>query len=861
MALTNISQTVSFYNTKGVIDKHNNVYYYPSLTIPTGSNLAEEWLKAFKLKCTSPTGYSNLTLSNWSPEDRTLKVQGNVDDFRGLHITDKPLNYFILTRVVGTKTIHYGFFIDSVQQTGMNTVLLNVSQDYFTNVNFLCNTSVDTDPLQTLLQNTLVERKHLDRFSDTNVVRITDSTTIQSGWIPTTEVQGEVEFEGTVNLSDYNTPTGFTFISLELDTQEYSLHLYELDFNLVGSILHITGAGSITGQYEQQSAIKITFRFNHLVDEYNELTVSQDPAFYTYNENITFKVQLKDERKPLYWDFDTQKIVPLSDEDLEIILASTNIANESDRIQRIVISLCLYFYQIIAKESITGKVNMKLKDLQTVYPREPIYTYYGEVESKLTKYILPVYIVPNFLQDKRIVIDTFMNKVDEELVLNNYIKTFVSTNFSAETNTIIRKFKEYGLDQYIASIYLTRFTPAQKYITLRKNPNISTHYALQFNWTVRNVNPESNIIGNDYTGISVVPLLVPHDIEPQTTIDLEFNPNDNMKPTTPISLGVYTLFSELSYDKLEINVEDRHLFIRDTEVELFEPVLEANPYQFYTIDYLGINESPLNKALYTQQDDFYKINLFLFYSQSTALKIGVIPEYVINNKPILYYKESLVITLANQLPLTSDSYWSYYYSNQAQMKNQFAVNETHAKYGAIETAISGAGLIAKGAVKSGWAGAGMGAIDTLTSMANVGVNFAKQKEIITGQQNAVLTDAGNQPDVVRQSGSDIYYDLQISEMGFYLNHYAIDEVSYNNGAKYLERFGYKIDRFESSLDNFSRIGYNYIKIVSCDLNDDYNLTLEQEEAIRNILSSGITLLHEPEYLNQNTYRNKEKNYF
>lgn len=861
MALTNISQTVSFYNTKGVIDRHNNVYYYPSLTIPTGSNLAEEWLKAFKLKCTSPTGYSNLTLSNWSPEDRTLKVQGNVDDFRGLHITDKPLNYFILTRVVGTKTIHYGFFIDSVQQTGMNTVLLNVSQDYFTNVNFLCNTSVDTDPLQTLLQNTLVERKHLDRFSNTRVVRITDSETMQSDWLTTTEVGGVVYFEGTVNLSAYNTPTGFSLVSIEMDAHEYSFALTGLDFNLVGSTLDITGCGIITdGQYDAQTKVKITFSFNHVLDEYNELTVSQDPAFYTYNEDITFKVQLKDERKPLYWDFDTQKIVPLSDEDLEIILASANIANESDRIQKIVISLCLYFYQIIAKESITGKVNMKLKNIGTVYPREPIYTYYGDVESKLIKYILPVYIVPNFLQNKRTVLDTFMDRVDSELVLNNNITPSPFRNLLSITNTMIRRFKEYGLDQYIASIYLTRFTPAQKYITLRKNPDTVSHYALQFNWTVINVNPEAHPIGNDYTGISVVPLLVPHDIEPQTTIDIEFNHNDNMKPT-PFSIGVNILFSELSYDKLEINVEDRYLFIRDSEVELFEPVLEANPYQFYTIDYLGVNESPLNKALYTQQDDFYKINLFLFYSQSTALKIGVIPEYVINNKPILYYKESLTITLANQLPLTSDSYWSYYYSNQAQMKNQFAVNEAQTKYGAIETAISGAGLIAKGAVKNGLVGVGLGAIDTLTSMANVGVNFAKQKEIITGQQNAVLTDAGNQPDVVRQSGSDIYYDLQISEMGLYLNHYAIDEVSYNNGAKYLERFGYKIDRFESSLDNFSRIGYNYLKIVSCDLNDDYNLTLEQEEAIRNILSSGITLLHETEYLNQNTHRNKETNYF
>ena len=121
-------------------------------------------------------------------------------------------------------------------------------------------------------------------------------------------------------------------------------------------------------------------------------------------------------------------------------------------------------------------------------------------------------------------------------------------------------------------------------------------------------------------------------------------------------------------------------------------------------------------------------------------------------------------------------------------------------------------------------------------------------------QKSKLADVGQQPNNVKQVGTDIITDLSISEIGVYLNHYTIDEISYNNIAKYLERYGYLVNIY-SELHCYDRKGWNYVKLI--DFEVDKQMSDAQEESIRQIFKNGVTLLHEPSYLHSNTLHNYE----
>ena len=82
---SNRTQTVTFYNTTGVIEKEKNVYYVPRFS-KTGATVGQEvrtaYLNAFNVVCPPSSAYTDINISQWSPQDRTLVVRGNVDDFR-----------------------------------------------------------------------------------------------------------------------------------------------------------------------------------------------------------------------------------------------------------------------------------------------------------------------------------------------------------------------------------------------------------------------------------------------------------------------------------------------------------------------------------------------------------------------------------------------------------------------------------------------------------------------------------------------------------------------------------------------------------------------------------------------------------
>ena len=115
-------------------------------------------------------------------------------------------------------------------------------------------------------------------------------------------------------------------------------------------------------------------------------------------------------------------------------------------------------------------------------------------------------------------------------------------------------------------------------------------------------------------------------------------------------------------------------------------------------------------------------------------------------------------------------------------------------------------------------------------------------------QLAKMGDMGAKPDTVKLAGSDAIYDLIQNDMGLHINRYVIDTVSYNSACKYLERFGYLVNIFDS-INVFDRIGFNFVKLSSFDfVEDDFVLSQEQMDAISKIFEEGVTLLHDHDYL-------------
>ena len=296
-----------------------------------------------------------------------------------------------------------------------------------------------------------------------------------------------------------------------------------------------------------------------------------------------------------------------------------------------------------------------------------------------------------------------------------------------------------------------------------------------------------------------------------------------------------------------INISEDRLTNRSILLNGYvDPVLEAEPYSFYSLSYLAY-ELPFNKNRYYED---MKIKFSYYVSVNSAIKISYIPSYKVEEEDYKYFNESMVFTLPSNLPLTSDSYLSYYYQNQAQMKNQFAVNDYNR---AVDLGqhffLSGPNAVGMSASKKGWVGAVSETGNQFVQMANEAIDWAQSNKVIEMNQQAKLADMGAKPDVVKQAGSDVFSDLFTTENRPFFNHYRIDNVSYNTIAKFLERFGYQVNLYDS-LHTIDRVGWNFVKLNSFDWNpaSQYDIMMEQEDSIKKIFLQGVTLLHETYYL-------------
>ena len=106
---TNRTQTVTFFDTTGIVDKDKNIYFAPRFSkyaqMSSGKDVRSAYLEIFRSVCPPSSDYADIQISGWSPQDRTLKVRGNIDDFRLVTEEGDCLNYFILSRTITNEDI------------------------------------------------------------------------------------------------------------------------------------------------------------------------------------------------------------------------------------------------------------------------------------------------------------------------------------------------------------------------------------------------------------------------------------------------------------------------------------------------------------------------------------------------------------------------------------------------------------------------------------------------------------------------------------------------------------------------------------------------------------------------------------
>lgn len=831
-----IAQSYSLYNVAGLIDKNKNIYFVPHQAdiylkrIPVRQTRVNSCYEAlFNEICPPSSKYSAVPISNWSPEDRTLRVDGTIDDFRVSRGQGLALNYCIVTRVVadsegGNTTRHsyfYAFFIDSVRQAGANSVELVLSVDHFTNFFYLNNEeliSLDYDPFNPVMSNCLVQRQHYDRL------RLRQDNSL--------EVINE---------------------KIMLGTNESFKYRYQYK----------------NSRYLMPIGLDIPYgRFSYIYDRLRKVN----------NEN-----------------------------EFRNLIGTLSYAE-----RRLVASLFISYLNIDFKENILPPITYGvLADSEETEHFNNGRGFKGGltkvsngVSSPIIHFVYPYPSVPYDLSN----IEENWVAIHFRVELEGYNVTLATQEYPSQ---IMAYLQEIGATQYILSAYISKYSPLFNYATISFSSSSSqSPLTTTFRAYISEGNPK-HLDNLDFTKNDVStlerfenPLLAILPIYQTKKI------NDNEYKKVVVTEPLYTVipnghlpevmfakdentgdYNEVSFDYVirdgdDIQHRKRILenitfsdliykigfilpstLIEDFDLKLpnisgqiddermldegyyFEPILESDPYKFYSISYQE-TEQILHKLRYFEN---YTVSIKAVVSYNEAYKIGLIPSYNLNGKFERYYGESIVTVVSSQIPMIEDSWLSYYTQNKAQMKNQYAVNNTSH----LSDLVSGAlnlpiqaigGSVGVGLGEKGKFAGGGSAIKSSGGIIGTAVDWVSSNKIITETQSAKLSDMGAKPDTIKLSGSDLLYDLSANDLGFHINYYVIDDISYNSNAKYLERYGYEVS-IQDKLNPFNRIGLNFIKLDSFDfVEDNIKITQEQADAITTIFYEGVTLLHDKNYL-------------
>lgn len=842
----NRTQSITFYNTTGIIDREKNIYLAPRTSkYPSsiGHEIRDVFLTDLNSVCPPSSAYKNIGISQWSPQDRTLKVRGNIDDFRLITDEGDCLNYFILSRTVTkgegqqavTNTFYYGFFITNVEQAGGGSVLLTVEPDDFTNVFYLHNKHVvtqtdvenDYEPFNEKMKNCYVNRQHYDRVAkrveeyfilslridsispliSASSVHVGDAIRMQFETEGLPEVEGEIlDF---IILSNSS-------LELEIKTDN------EIEIGEPEQLSQMNIAGSVyVFDYSTQD-----IEWEHKVE--TEIFPANMKVFLNQEETFRYKYQYRDLKYPVsVYDGN------FTDEEIEEIEGEDTFENLSANLREKILKACISFLVVETKS-----LEIALYYDYSYYSSEAHLDTGNKVTEKLNR--PNVSIAFPFISIPEVFSKFNLRRYDLQFLFVNNIIVNSGGNLY-DINKLYTALNKESVGEYIYSCYVV------KDIAIPKD-NISfdlEHYAIRFKINLPSISSSgvASIPNLDHYYLGGISYYPPSDADashtPYKRILIQHTGGNIQAISCSAIVGL--IYPNKSRD-LKLTVREN---IPNLKTNYYDNVLEAEPYSFYSISTYGNLEMAFNKNRYYEHLES-TIELTYLFSVNGAFKAGYIPSYKVEGKQTKYFSEGLSFTLTNTLPIVSDSYSAYYYQNLAQMKNQYAVNNYQNGTDLLQRFfISAPNQVGLRASKAGGWGALAETGNQVMGMVDDAIDWAQSDKVIGMNQKAKLADMGAKPDALKQAGSDVFYDLSSLELNLFLNHYTIDNLSYNSIAKLFERTGYQVNLYDN-INAMDRVGWNFIKLNAFDF--VANITVAQESSIRKIFMQGVTLLHDKSYL-------------
>ena len=845
-------QTVTFYNTAGIIERGKNMYLVPlfSKTLAlVGQKVSVAYLNEFKRVCPPFSDYSDMEISGWLPTDRTLIVNGNIDDFKLVTEVGNSLNYLIITRQITTnnvtKTYYYAFFITAVNQAGKNSVRISIEPDDFTDVYYLHNVHIlsasdisgNYEPFNEKMKNCYVNRQHYNR------VKTGDTAYILEIKLTDMATRPELEVGDTITLDLEGAEDSITGELTYVDDQterELGIHIR------TSERVEIEAPQNISFLYYDGISYRCDYSLNDV--RWRNITPLEEDnltIFLNQEESFKFKYQYRDYRGDMPF-ISVEEITP---EDLESIKIKETWNSLSAKEKSIVIrnSLSYYVLEMKSIDSISEVLFSVLDDI----PRTSFKLLSCEFINKFVRRTSPLCVVPfiDIPEDFRktgynpslIFKFNFADGAVREWNLND---VWVDNQQVGYINWFIQQLHKNNMDEEISSMYMTK--------------NISLNYFCAYNTTNQTIvvsidlpNDFLSSTGNrqvhaEYNHIYPVGIISNKSVQsPQVDIYEEY-----VGPTSNPKFMLNSESSALPALIISKELEETMIikFNKSVDYDLtnvyYDPVLEAEPYSFYSLSYQA-NELPLNKARYYATSE---VEFEVFSAFNGMAVYAFIPNYTVQDYKTRYINEALSFTTTEFLPLVTDAYLSFYYRNMSQMKNQFAVNNYNRGMDLLQHFfISGPAQVARGGARGGTAGAMSALIGEVADMHNEAIDWAQSDKVIDMNQKAKLADMGKTPDTLSQSGTEVYSSIIKNEYSLKLNHYRIDSLSHDSIAKYLERFGYSVKLY-SDLHVVDRVGWNFLQLVSFDWNPNVNIMASQQESIKQIFTEGVTLLHDKAYL-------------
>lgn len=879
---SNRIQSVTFYNTTGVIEKEKNVYYVPRFS-KTGATVGQEvrtaYLNAFNVVCPPSSAYTDINISQWSPQDKTLVVRGNVDDFRAVTDEGACLNYFIITRTISktsgetttSQTFYYGFFITGVEQAGGGSVRITAEPDDFTNVFYLHNkvtlTSVSTDyePFNSKMKNCYVNRQHYNRVKNPtfksvynclltpfspleNIGSVNDIISFRR-----LTIQGEINYgnfkilsiliaEGQVALKIEDQNTSRATVNLPTDFSSYSI------YNVNQSAYH--SVRSLDSWRKNESESEANYQNDNI-----KILLNQ-------KESFNFKYQYRDIKYPISLNYNG--VSNFTKAEISAIENEDTFTNLSSDLQSKIILSCLSFVVIEFKsnECIGQNLLKDRYDENNVYGATRYKTFNllsnrSKIRRASALMCVPFIDVPYQFEKYNLSnIPIKAHLTSKRIRDNTTIYTgFPSVNFSIQD--ILSLFYNSNYADYINSVYVTNNINIRGQIGEANLNNIIINATAYFDERINVTTPTEQLNPSVYTDIGSGCLLF--GLYPQNCIGYS-QTNSYNGMVSDGAFGIHIEYPDgnasINYPMLCLSGENEmfaHLKLEENRdfniyTDYYDPVLESEPYSFYSVSHLSSIEQTFNKLRYFNGNSYSNLDVYLFEEINGGIKSSIIPEYTVDNVKSKYFNEGSTFVVIDTLPIVSEAYQSYYYQNMAQMKNQFAVNDYNRSVDLLQHfLISGPNAVGYSAGKRGPSGAGLETANQVMQMADEAVDWAQSNKVIEMNLSAKLADMGRKPDNLKSAGSDAYFDLATGELHYFLNHYTIDSLSYNSIAKLLERVGYQVNLYDD-IHAISRVGWDYVKLNGFDFNPSVNIMTEQEDSIRKIFSEGVTLLHNKSYL-------------